>query len=73
MIKDKEVARHVSEVLLRCGAEINNSIRHVKENCSDEELEMYKQAMGVVMGEILLKGLNPIYSQHPDIKPEELQ
>lgn len=70
MINDKLVAERLIQVLLKCGAEINESIRDVQNHCSEEEFIAYREGMSKVMAEILFEGLNPIFKQHPDLKPE---
>jgi hypothetical protein len=58
--------------MLECSARINDSIRLVQENCSPDEFKAYRLAAGRVMGEILMEDMNPIYQDHPDLKPEDL-
>jgi hypothetical protein len=70
MIDDEKVAVKLSKTLLHCGAEINESIRFVQSNCTDQEFKAYRKAMGKIMGEIYDEGLKPIYNKHPDLKPE---
>ena len=72
MINEKRTAKHISEVLLKCGADLNESILYVQENCSDEEFKAYRDAASKIMAEILFEGLNPVFQQHPDLKPEGL-
>lgn len=72
MIKDKVVAKKVSDILLQCGKELDASVLLVKENCTEEELNVYRKAIGKVMGELLIQVMNPLYRSHPEIKPSEL-
>lgn len=72
MINDQEIAKHVRDVLLKCGADINESVLYVQENCSEEEFKVYRDAMSEIMSAILFAGLNPVLQQHPDLKPEGL-
>lgn len=69
MIQDKQVAKYISEVLLKCGADINESILYVQKKCSDEEFKAYRESMSKVMADILFEGLNPIFGQYPELKP----
>jgi len=70
MINNEETAQHILNILLRCGADINDSILYVQDNCSNDEFEAYRNAMSKVMSEILFEGLNPIFNQHPQLKPK---
>ncbi|MHC1727307.1 MAG: hypothetical protein AB9866_15095 [Syntrophobacteraceae bacterium] len=73
MIRDKEIATKISLLMLEFGARIDDSILLVKEHCSYEEFHMYRMAAGRVMGEMLLNIMNPIYTEHPELKPSELE
>lgn len=72
MIKNKDVAETISLLMLDIGSRIDESISLVKEHCSDTEFDMYRKAAGKVMGEMLISIMNPIYKEHPDLKPREL-
>lgn len=71
MISDKDAARHISEVLLKCGADINESIRYVQESCSKDEFEAYREATSKIMVDIY-ETFDPIFKKHPDLKPKGL-
>ena len=72
MIKDKSVAQQISELMLEYSERINESIRLVQEKCSPEEFKTYRLAAAKVMGEMLLEVMNPLYREHPELKPEGL-
>lgn len=72
MIKDKEVAMRVSELMLEFGAKLNESLALAKERCSEAEFKAYRTVVGKLMGEMLLEVMNPLYASHPDLKPKEL-
>jgi hypothetical protein len=73
MIKNELVAREISQLMLDIGARIDKSVDTVMKSCPAEELQSYRRAAGAVMGEILLSILNPLYSEHPSLKPPELK
>ncbi|MBK5143866.1 hypothetical protein I2494_09065 [Budviciaceae bacterium BWR-B9] len=73
MINNTEVAESISDLMLKIGKDINESIILVQAECSPDEFSAYKLAAGKVMGEILLEIMNPIYEMHPDIIPDELK
>jgi hypothetical protein len=72
MIEQKEVAKEVSNLMLDFGSKLDASVALVKERCSVAELEAYRQAVGKIMGEMLLEVMNPLYRKHPDLKPKEM-
>ena len=73
MINNAEIAKSISDLMLKIGKDINDSIILVQTECSPDEFSAYKLAAGKVMGEILLEIMNPIYETHPDIMPDELR
>jgi hypothetical protein len=73
MITDELVAKQVGELMLEFGARLDASVALVRDNCSPEELKVYRRAAGKVMGEMLLEIMNPLYLQHPGLKPEGLR
>lgn len=73
MIKDKHIAERISLLMIEFGSRIDESVAMVKKQCSNTEFEMYRRAAGMVMGEMLLSIMNPIYKEHPELKPPELK
>lgn len=72
MIKDNVFAKIISDLVLRYGKDLNQSVALIKDNCSEEEFKVYRNAVGKVMGELLIEVMNPLYRSHPDLKPDEL-
>jgi hypothetical protein len=72
MVDDEKIARQISELMLDCGARLDDSVALVQSKCTPEELRVYRRAVGKVMGEILLEVLNPLYAKHPSLKPQGL-
>lgn len=72
MINNEEIAKQVSQLLLNCGSQLDESVAIVHDNCPPEELHVYRRAVGRIMGDILLEVLNPIYEKHPNLKPPGL-
>ena len=68
----RDVAEMISKLMLECGAKLDDSVRLIMESCSREEFEAYRSAVGQIMGTMLLDVMNPIYREHPDLKPDEL-
>jgi hypothetical protein len=71
MIKNKEIAREISALMLEFSGRLNDSVWLVKENCSEEELGKYKKGVGAIMGDMATEILNPLYRENPDLKPKE--
>jgi phytoene/squalene synthetase len=69
---DKELARRISDLMLDVTARLDESVALVQERGSAEELERYRGAVARILGEMLLEVLNPIYEEHPELKPPEL-
>jgi hypothetical protein len=69
VIKDKLIAEGVSKLMLEFGGRLDDSIATVRHGCSDAEFRAYRLAVGKVLGEMLLEIMNPIYREHPDLKP----
>lgn len=73
MIKNRDLARQVIDALDESSSVINESIRLVKERCTEEEFVAYRKAAGFVIGYLYTDVLAPIFKQHPDLEPEELK
>jgi hypothetical protein len=72
LIKDKSVAREISDLMIEFSMRIDRSILTVQENCSSAEFKTYRLAAAKVLGEMLLEVMNPLYAKHPDLKPSGL-
>jgi hypothetical protein len=73
MIRDDLVAQQICDLIVEFQSRLNSSIFTVKEKCSSEEFKVYRRAVGKIMGEVLLEVMNPLYAQHPSLKPPELE
>lgn len=72
VIREKEAASQVSALMLEFGAKLDKSLELVQERCSNEEFEAYRNVVGILLTEMLTGVMNPLYAQHPDLKPKEL-
>jgi hypothetical protein len=59
--------------MIEFGGRLNNSIITVKEACPSQEFKAYRLAVGKIMGEMLLEVMNPLYAEHPSLKPQALE
>ena len=68
----RDVAEAINKLMLEYGAQLDASVRLVMDSCSPSEFEAYRGAVGQIMGTMLLDVMNPIYREHPDLKPPQL-
>ncbi|EOX8380988.1 hypothetical protein [Salmonella enterica] len=73
MVNDKDTAVLISELMLRFGKEVDESVAVVQSRCDENEFKAYREAVGFTMDEILIKIMNPLYEKHPEIKPKGLK
>jgi hypothetical protein len=73
MINDRAVAERISQLFLDVGKRLDESVALVQASCSPSELQSYRRAVGEIMGAMLLGVMNPLYAQHPDLKPKDLR
>ncbi|WP_444893707.1 hypothetical protein ACJJIE_04575 [Microbulbifer sp. TRSA001] len=69
---DIKLAEKTSLLALKLGAQIDSNLALIKTACSEEEFKAYQRATGRVMTELLVGFMNPIYEQHPSLKPKEM-
>lgn len=72
MIKDKQVAIALNNMILQMGADLDRSLLAVKASCPDSEFVAYREFVSSLLNTMLLDFMNPLYKQHPDLKPPEL-
>lgn len=70
--RKKELAKKVSDEMVSIGGRLNQLLWTIKEEAEEEEFRRYRRAIGEVMGVMLLEVMNPLYAEHPDVKPAEL-
>ena len=70
MLKDKELAT----AALRLGEAfiigMNRMLKQVKVSCSDEEYEAFRRAVGLSIGPVDMRLMDPLYRAHPELMPE---
>jgi hypothetical protein len=72
MISDRALAQEVSTLMLEYGARLNDLVARAQVACPDSEFQQFRRGIGTVMGNMLLEIMNPLYKQHPDLKPKQL-
>ena len=73
MIHDKQIAESINNLMLAWGKDLDASLADMQTRCSHAEFIAYRKAVGVLMADMLLEVMNPLYELHPDIKPEQLR
>jgi hypothetical protein len=69
----KDIAETINRLMLEYGAKLDSSVKLVMDTSSAEEFEAYRAAVAQIMGTMLVDIMNPIYREHPDLKPPELE
>jgi len=69
MIERKDVAKEVSTLMIDILARLDTSILLVQKKCTDEEFKTYRKTVAQIMAS-MLDVVNPLYLQHPDLKPK---
>lgn len=69
---NKTVAEETSLLLRKASAELNAQLARLRDQCSEEEFRRYRRSFGYVLGYMLTEILNPLYDEHPELKPEQL-
>ena len=69
----KDIANQINNLMLEYSAKLTDSLRLVHENCTDKEYATYRAVVAKLMGDMLLDVMNPIYAEHPELKPEQLK
>lgn len=73
MISDRQLASAVSERLLQVNDLLNEMAILVQEHGAKNELRPFCLAIGKVSCELLLSVANPLYREHPELKPPEME
>lgn len=73
MIQDEGIAKQIIDTMDQCSHLLNESIRSVQANCSDEEFQAYRKGVGMVMGYIYTDVLAVIYNKHPVLEPPAIR
>lgn len=68
MIEDKNTAVLLLKTLDDSYDALNNTVKIVKENCSEEEVIWYARHIGQILARISLDLKDEIYKIHPELK-----
>lgn len=69
---NKELAEKTSIIALQFGAKIDKHLAVIKDECDENEFKKYQQSVGKIMSLFLMDFMNPIYEEHPSLKPKQM-
>ena len=70
MLSDRAVAKEIVDLLLDFSQKLERSVGAVKQALPEEEFLDYRKRVGIVLTDVLIEFLNPIFREHPDLKPK---
>jgi len=68
----RETAAEVHRLLLKCSGAIDQSIALVQRDADNDEFSSYRLAAAHLLVQLMDELMKPIYRQHPDLLPPEL-
>jgi hypothetical protein len=69
---NKHTAEKVHKLMLDISSQLDESVAFVQKECPVEEFTVYRRAIGNILGEVWDTILRPLYEEHPDLRPREL-
>jgi hypothetical protein len=69
----KETAAEILQVMIDCGARLDRSVQLVKETSPEEEFKRYRSIVGDIMADMLIRVMNPIIADYPELKPKQMK
>ncbi|MBA1364032.1 hypothetical protein [Burkholderia gladioli] len=72
MIKDKEIAKDFHNTMLDVSRDINVALYRAWPHLTNEEKDECRLAVANILGEIHDRVLQPLYVDHPTLRPSEL-
>jgi hypothetical protein len=69
MITNANTAKRISDLMLDISGQLDESVTTVMKTCPTDEFENYRRTVAKILGQVLLNVLNPLYAEHPALKP----
>ena len=69
----QDVAREISALMLETTEKLDQSVRRMRAQLPAAEFGTYGRAVGTILADIIMEVLDPLYAEHPDLKPPELR
>ena len=73
LFENPDTAKYVLRVFLTINEQMNDSIRTVESQTSQEEYKAFKRGVGHVMYEVFEQIVEPICKRHPSLRPPEME
>ena len=70
-IEDEKAAKEISAALTDAFNSIGRSLQIARGACDETQFKAYSQQIGDLFYTITFKLLEPIYFQHPELRPED--
>ena len=67
---EKIAATQILALALECSGKASESVKLVKDTCTESDFIAYRQAAAQVIAHIFLNILVPIYEEYQDLAPE---
>lgn len=67
----RDIAEGLAGLMRDCSDELNQSTELVKNGCTTEEFQDYRDAIDEIMG-ICVEAMTSIFKEHPDLDPKSL-
>jgi hypothetical protein len=68
----RALAEETSLLAIRINADLNRHLIKLQSQLDAAEFQKYRRGFGQIMGSLLIELANPIYSEHPDLKPVQM-
>jgi hypothetical protein len=68
----REIAQEIVGVIEKCIEQISELIPLVEEHCSAEEIKAFRRGIGFSLSEIQDRIMDPIYREHMDLIPADV-
>jgi hypothetical protein len=69
----QDVAREISALMLETTEKLDRSVDKMRAELPPAEFGTYGRAVGTILADIILDVLDPLYAEHPDLKPPEMR
>jgi hypothetical protein len=69
---NRDMAEKTMQVAMQSNFILDSYLNYLKENLEEKEFQAYCKKFGKIMGETLFQVLNPIWEEHPELKPVKM-
>jgi hypothetical protein len=71
MISDPIAAKHISDAMREIFHTLDESYQQVEQTGTPDDVAAYKRAIGRILTPVFVEVLNPLYREHPGLKPPD--